>query len=291
LSAFVFSPGSPATGIKMVTRFTNDGVPLLEQTTYWEADRERTENRSYSSGNQGPRLASIKRCDLGEEFELNLDAKEYTSGPYPPKPVTAGDYAKLGLKEPVQSDKPAPRVEITTVDTGDRKDFFGHVARHFVTTIRQTPVGGSHSQSQENVQESVTDGWYIDFDPTISCGPKVPKGTPAVGVLLSSLNGGPIDRPEFITRGDPPATGFHVRLIVDTKSTYVLPNGIKQQRHLRNESQVTEMEERPLDPGLFEIPAGFKDVQQIQQNPKVNAQANAAAGWWNEVKLWLAEKF
>jgi len=39
----------------------------------------------------GPRLAAITRCDLGQVVELNLDADEYVSAPYPPKPLTRAE--------------------------------------------------------------------------------------------------------------------------------------------------------------------------------------------------------
>jgi hypothetical protein len=51
------------------------------------------------------------------------------------------------------------------VDTGERKDFFGHPARHVITTTKETPLHESHSEARE----SVTDGWYIDLDTRISC--------------------------------------------------------------------------------------------------------------------------
>jgi integrase len=109
----------------------------------------------------GPRLVSITRCDLGQSFELNLDTSEYTSASYPPMPRTKEEIARRGLQIPTTyvSDKPTLRIEITTTDTGERKELFGHIARHVVTTRKQIPLEGSHSQ----LQQSVTDAWYIDL--------------------------------------------------------------------------------------------------------------------------------
>jgi hypothetical protein len=65
----------------------------------------------------GPRLAAITRCDLGQVFELNLDAAEYVSAPYPPKPLTQVEIEARGLSEPdmTQSGKPTLRIETRTL--------------------------------------------------------------------------------------------------------------------------------------------------------------------------------
>ncbi len=123
----------------------------------------------------GPRLAIITRCDLGQMVELNLDASEYTSTAYPPKPLTAEQVKARGLEIPVHSasDPPTLRIERNTLDTGERKQMFANSARHIITTQRQIPLAGSHLQPQE----TVTDGWYIDFDERLSCSPHGSKNT------------------------------------------------------------------------------------------------------------------
>lgn len=128
----------------------------------------------------GPHLASIVRCDLGQTFELNLDAREYIAAPYPPKPLSKAETEARGLKplQFVASDKPTLRLETTTLDTGERKEFFGHTARHVITTRRQIPLEGSKSDAQEMVK----DGWYIDLDPSISCAWKGPWVSPSTSM-------------------------------------------------------------------------------------------------------------
>jgi hypothetical protein len=267
----------------MVVRTTFNGLSEV-QTIYLEADRKRTEFRNSRGRIQGPRLASITRCDIGQDFELNLDAGEYESWPYPAKTLTTEDYAAAGIPQPkmVRSDKPTLRVTRTTVDTGDRKDFFGHIARHFITTIKQIKLDGSQSQ------ESVTDGWYVDLDLALSCDPKLPKGTASTGYVTATLEGEPYDRPEFIDIGDRPGTGFPVELNVETNDTYVLSNGIKKQSRLRFDRHVLQLYEGPSDPGIFEIPSGFKQVRKIERNPKAQDLSNTSIGWWNELKIRLA---
>jgi len=127
----------------------------------------------------GPRIASITRCDLGQSFELNLDSSEYSATPYPPKALTREEMERRGLKVPAGyvSQKPTLRIEITTTDTGEREEMFGHPARHVITHEKRTPLEGSVSAAHE----TVTDGWYIDstdidLNQRLSCDRKFPEG-------------------------------------------------------------------------------------------------------------------
>jgi hypothetical protein len=85
-------------GIKWTVQFQQSGNSN-EHTYYMAEDRKRMEVRGAAgskNGNgtlqvhYGPLVAVITRCDLGEVFELNLDACEYTSALYPPKAVYQG---------------------------------------------------------------------------------------------------------------------------------------------------------------------------------------------------------
>ncbi len=80
-------------GLKIVTRDTFAGMPN-ERTEYFQQDRKRTEHRSSTGGERrwdgsfdvryGPRIATIIRCDLGQAFDLNLDAGNMTLPPIRP---------------------------------------------------------------------------------------------------------------------------------------------------------------------------------------------------------------
>ncbi len=214
----------------------------------------------------GPRLARIVRCDLGQSFELNLDTLEYTSSPYPPKPLTEEEIKARRLKIPATniSENPTIRVETKTTDTGERKEMFGRPARHVITTRTQTPLEGSHAEPQD----SVTDGWYIDFDQRLSCDPKPP--TSGHGYIFSHIGIGtgkqPLEKPEFVAVGEP-ETGLAVYSLTTSKSANTLPDAYTS----KWETRVTEFEEGPLDPALFEIPPGFKLVDRIERNPPASA--------------------
>ncbi len=258
-----------------------------ERTMYFQGDRKRLDFRSSSGGARradgsvdvryGPHIASITRCDLGQMFQLNLDAHEYSSAPYPPKPLTKEQMETIGIKaaparQPLS--KPTLLIETTTVDTGERKLLFGHTARHIIVTREETPLEGS----QREPQESVTDGWYIDLDVRISCDRKWRAGEHAYLRAGLSSDGRAPDVPKFVDVGEP-VTGFPVEMKMTNRSTFALADGTKKENTSTNESGITQLEEGPLAPAIFEIPAGFRQVAHIEQNPPLDWQTVLANNW------------
>jgi hypothetical protein len=265
------APEQPAVRITIQSGLVGNS---FERTIYIQKDRKRTEFRN-SFGRKdpvetiyGPHLAQIVRCDLGQSFELNLDTSEYTSALYPHHAPTKEEISAPELETPMQTPgNPTMRIEIKTNDTGERKEMCGHIARHVITTRTQTPLEGSHSEPQE----SVTDGWYIDFDQQVSCDPKRPEGRQGhIYVHVGTGNGKhPTENFEFVRIGKP-ETGFVLYSLVTSKSLSPLPDGNVSQIKTR----VTGFEEEPLDSALFEIPPGFRHVDHIERNPPPSAFAS-----------------
>jgi hypothetical protein len=260
-------------GTKMVIRNTFGSHPSYN-TIYWMADRRRTEfthavQRTKEDGSvewaDEVTTVLIARCDLGQGLALNLKAEEYSVAEYPPKQLTPEEMAARGMNTTV-APQPTLRIETTTVDTGEREQLFGHVARHVITTAKQIPLEGSHTQAQQTVR----DGWYIDVDRTISCEPKLPAGSVSHGFLTifgaaGSGKGMMMERPEFVNIGAP-ETGFPVKEARTTTSETVLATGVRRYSDSISESAVTQFDEGPLDPALFEVPPGFKRVERSQRN-------------------------
>lgn len=267
LLAIPLLPEAGQSGIK-ITFESEVAGNSNSRTTYYQVDRMRVEFRNSFGGKQpgdvsyGPRLARIVRCDLGQAFELNLDTSEYTSAPYPPKALTAEEIKARGLRGAGDSQPASPtiRVEIKTTDTGERKEMFGRVTRHVITTTTSTPLEGSHSE----LHESVTDGWYIDFDQRLSCDRKWPDGKQgyAYGWLAAGNGKRPMEKPEFVRVGEA-ETGFVLSVTTTSKRLPSTADGTVSSFG----TQVTEFTEGALDPALFEIPAGFKRVERIERNP------------------------
>ena len=161
---------------------------------------------------------------------------------------------------------------------------FGHIARHVIITRKQIPLEGSHSEPQE----TVTDGWYIDLDPQVSCDRKLSKGKRAHGYVVAGKQ--PAEKPEFVDIGET-ETGFAVQLVMVSKDTYTLPDGTNKQTHSKSETLVTQLELGSLDPGLFEIPPGFKHVQHIERNPRASTSSGQTIDFWERFKAKVASLF
>jgi len=275
---------SESTGTKMTVR-TSAGSYRDERISYWQSDRKRIEYRTSFGYRVGPHLASITRCDSGQDFELNLDSSQYESGPYPPALMKA---QMLGLDQPKVSSsaKPTMRIEIKTVDTGERKQLFGRAARHVVTTAKQTQLGASESQ----LYETVRDGWYVDLSQTISCDPAYMRQTRAAYVTYALVVGGQktgsqtIDKPEIVNVGKP-ENGLALQEVI----THRPAGGTTKHANSEFKIVVTNLQEGPLNPALFEVPHGFKQVKQIARNPPVTS--NPVVEIWEWTKYTVANWF
>jgi hypothetical protein len=275
LLLIVVSPQAGGQGTKVVLRHTS-GDHTSEETTYRMGDRRRTEYRNNAQRRNAagllvradpPANVIIQRCDLGQSFELNTHMQEYTSKEYPPKPPTPEERKERGLDEPDWDTSllPVVRVEITTTDTGERDEIFGHVARHVITTFKETPFKETPLNDSRNESPVfVTDGWYIDFDRRISCEPK-PSQQPRYTFSWVGAGGRlvPSERTESVEVGRR-EMGLLVRKAQNSLSTTNPVNIGNDYIQTTNEPDVTEFYEGPLDPALFEIPPGFKVVENLR---------------------------
>lgn len=275
-------PSKPGLKITIRNRFALRGETLI----YLQNDRKRMEERRQvpqllRRGGPfvyvpGPPVVTITRCDLDQTFVLNLDAREYMSMPIPKPPSREELQARAAQQpKPVVQAQPTLLIETTTEDTGERKQMFGYIARHVITTVKQIPL----VESSQIPQETVTDGWYIDLDTSISC----LKASSGMFSLLVGGTRGPgeppqIPVPTFKNVGKP-ETGFALM----TKQVHRLISSsaasTQKKEEPTNEMQVTELSTRPLDDSLFEVPKNFSKVEQIRRIPVFS--------YWGRLLGWL----
>ena len=258
--------------LKFIVRETSVG--RKETVTYIQTDRKRTEEHARWAQSLWPRglyvyidaphFVTITRCDLGQRFELNLDDREYTSMSLPKFP-SKEELQVRAAKRPNPTALPQPNllIEMTTVDSGEHKQMFGYTSRHVITTRKQIPLEGSRQEATE----TVTDGWYIDLDSSVSCDPQRQSGG-AVGFLLFSGTGGEIPIATFKNIGKP-ESGFALATKTTFRSTYTLPDGSKQESSSVTETQVTELSGRAIAAALFEVPPDFRPVSQVRRSPSI----------------------
>ena len=275
-----------AAGIIMIVQYM-DGARSSEEVIYLQNDHRRKEHRDEYYGTTradgtadvryGPRVASITRCDLEQRFELNLEDRQYEAWPYVQTLVAKAESAAQRPLLP-QMGPPGPptvRVEITTFDTGERKNFFGHMARHVITTTKQSPLAGSHFQ----LLEFITDGWYIDVETRLSCEPWAGSGIGLHDRRILPM--GPLEKYDLVEKGVPESG-----LAVEWRDTYhgirTEPDGTRKEFSFSRETKITQFVEGALDPALFEVPSSYRKVQTIDRNPPMTLTEA-----WDTTRIWL----
>jgi hypothetical protein len=97
---------------------------------------------------------------------------------------------------------------------------------------------------------------------------------------------------EFVDKGEP-ESGFAIELKITTKEAITLSDGSKSQNKDRtsvHEMCVTQLIEGPLNPALFTIPTGFRQVEHIDRNPPSDLP-NQWDMAWDRFKASVAQLF
>jgi hypothetical protein len=245
--------------------------PAFESTEYLQADRRREEHRGWTGYCLWPqsrtiyrpsaRVALITRCDLEQIFLLNLDDREYMTWPLRTFPSREESLARGAPGDQVVARRePAVLVENETVDTGERKEFFGRTARHVITTRRILPL----HRATQGPSETVTDAWYIDLDTHISCDPWWQSARTGHAFATLTAKGEEGDIPTFKDIGEP-ERGYVVRSTSTSSGTITRRDGSTDDYVTIGEIDVTHLSTVDLDSGFFEVPVGFTLVEQIRQ--------------------------
>lgn len=271
-------PDPPANGVKIVSRQVT-GAFSDTRTEYLTANRLRNEWQTHMGDRTGPPMASIiQRGSTNRVFLLDLQAKEYVTY------ETDGQGAALGAKpRPLASSGGTLQIWIDSTDTGERLQMFGRLARHIITRERRVASPGACSRNSE----SETDGWYIDDSMMPDWRrPKKPGGGVVVAsvVAVSSASAclDKMDKIEVHRTGVEP--GFPLKITTIMKSEVPDRDGGTRMVASNWGSEVTEFQEGPLDPALFEVPANFHRVETLKS--WYSPPPRQPSGWeWFREKL------
>ena len=257
--------------LKVVTRHLL-GTHLSTTTQYYSGSRARQEiqlvlgradanDPSETVYTYGPTRATIRQIDSHRILQLDLQAHVYTTSEIDEKGHVIGAKA-----QPIQTSGGTLTVWIKSTDAGERKQMFGHIARHIVTTEKRIANPGAVSANSE----SVIDGWYIDWDVVpIAFRPKK-QGVVVAGVTkLDKLD---------VHRSGEVNMGFPVKVLTISSS------GLSQaepslQASWNTGLEVVELSEEPLNPALFEVPAGFRKVSRLPDFPPVPLAIRVRPKW------------
>ena len=216
------------------------GGQTYDNTTYIKGKRQRTET------NNG-QMVMVQQCDLRRNLQIMPEAKVYMIQPYDqPASSNAVNTSGTTPSQPGAVKKGGVVTStVTTRDTGERKQIFGHTARRIITTMAtdSSPDACSPLKSKMEI-----DGWYIDAAFAFSCDAQYTY-TP----YRPQASGGCQDRYETKQIGTA-KKGFPVW----EKTTMFGPNGAESFSSI---NEVIEFSHATLDASLFDVPAGYREVK------------------------------
>jgi hypothetical protein len=229
--------GIASADTKIKSRQTSGGQ-TYENTSYIKGKRQRSET------NNG-QMVMIQQCDLRRNIQIMPAAKAYMIQPYDEPSTTTP--TNPGATSPAAPSTKGGVVTsiVTTRDTGERKQIFGYTARHIITTMemKSSPDACSNVNNKMEI-----DGWYIDAAFALDC-----DSNRAYTAHMPHAGGGCRDRYETKTIGLA-KKGFPVW----EKTTMIGPNGMDS---FSTTNEVIEFSQATLDPSLFDVPEGYREVQ------------------------------
>jgi len=171
----------------------------------------------------------ITQCDERRTLELNGGKRLYAY-----EPITEASSLVIQLGGPAAASKPGPGAALDVTDTGERRAFGSHSARHVITTrTSRWDLPVMHAATEE------VDGWYIDV-PDAHCRP--------AGARMAAFwaQGGGHVRLE---RWADPGRGQPI------EETYRIRQGTTQT--IISKVELVEVSEASLDDALFTVPPGY----------------------------------
>jgi hypothetical protein len=222
---------------KVKTRQTSGGQ-TYENTSYIKGKRQRSETNS-------GQMIMIQQCDLRRNIQIMPQMKMYMIQPYDqPSTSTTPATTTTPASQPVKRGGVVTST-VTTKDTGERKQILGYTARHIITTMEMKSSPDACSQNNTKME---IDGWYIDATFALDC-----DSSRAYTNYRPKASGGCQDRYETKTIGTA-KKGYPVW----EKTTMFGPGGAESFSTI---NEVVEFSNATLDQSLFEIPEGYREVE------------------------------
>lgn len=245
--------------VKIKTRNTSAGQ-TSEGVTYIKGKRQRTEQNAIA--------VTITQCDLKRNVQLGVPTKTYLVMPFNQNTDAASANTTSGTAKPSPTTTAVRRGGVvtstfTSTDTGERKKFFGYTARRIKTAI-QTESSPDACQVSRSRME--TDGWYIDAQFALDCD----YGTGANSYVPPTAEGG--CRDEYRTKQIGVARlGYPVMVTTTLFDESGKPSFTFSQ-------EVVEITTAVLDSALFEVPADYRQVNDMREMYSAAAMTAAATG-------------
>jgi len=228
--------GIASADTKVKSRQTSGGQ-TYENTSYIKGKRQRSEM------NNGQMIV-VQQCDLRRNIQIMPAAQAYIIQPYDTPNTTSTSPGAANSQSSATTKGGFVTSTVTTKDTGERKQMLGYTARHIITTMVMESSPEACSQVKSKMQ---IDGWYIDAEFALECDSGV-----AYRPYTPPQSGGCQDR--YVTKQVGTAKkGYPVW----EKTTMFDPSGAESFSTI---NEVIEFSNATLDASLFDVPAGYRQV-------------------------------
>jgi hypothetical protein len=249
--------GVASADTKVKSRQTSGGQ-TYENTSYIKGKRQRSEM------NNGQMIV-VQQCDLRRNIQIMPQAQAYIIQPYDSAANTNSTNTAPTSSQPSATTRGGVVTStVTTKDTGERKQMLGYTARHIITMMETESSPEACSQTKSKMQ---IDGWYIDAAFALECDSGI-----TYRPYTSPQSGGCQDR--YVTKQVGTAKrGYPVW----EKTTMFDPSGVESFSTI---NEVVEFSQATLDPSLFDVPAGYREVKDFASAfsaapPQSNTETNA----------------
>jgi hypothetical protein len=239
LSIFLTFSTAVFADVKIKSRQTMSGNSS-EYTTYIKGKRQRTEQKMGEM-----ETVSITQCDLKRSVKLMPVARTYMVDLWESTASVAPTTTTTKTQTTTEKGGVLTNT-ITTKDTGERKQMFGYTARHIITTVETDSSPDACTPMKNKMQ---TDGWYIDAAFALDCEMDRYKNyRPPVDEKSGCRDRYETKQIGTAKRGYPV---YEKMTMFDQsgKETYSFVN------------EVVELSNTTLDAGLFDVPAGYREVK------------------------------
>lgn len=251
--------------LKVVIKESFSLGQTITSTQYLSASNSRFEWANGPANIAGHHIADIVHYGetVNQRFMLDLDAHEYVFFETDKKGARSGG--------PYKNSGGTLAIWIDSSDTGERRQMFGHTARHIITKEKRVPGAGSCSTPSE----SETDGWYMDYSGL----PEWRRPHPGMFFVTA---GNCMDNIEVHRSGVEPGFPLKVNTILHNSLPGVDSKIVTNTSTL----EVVEFTQAPLDPALFVVPADFRRVSELSVMMKPHTPTT-----WERFKSWLQTMF
>ena len=197
--------------------------------------------------NQGPAgsTVTLRQCDLKRTVTINESAQTYHVA-NDPQDAAAARAAALATGAPVPEIS-GGKIDVTTTitDTGERKQLYGYAARHLKVKVTQESSQNACTQVHQSFE---IDGWYADVSKELAgCNQLAPPVHPAQGCQDAIVE----------HHSGSGKAGYPLSQAITMPGTDGTPTTVT--------IGVSELSKQTLDPALFDVPAGYRQVNSLAE--------------------------